>query len=138
MDVVSKLARSRIMAAVRSEHTRSTEYKLRAVLVSAAIRGWRYQARDLPGKPDFVFVRQRLAVFVDGCFWHGCPKCYRHPHSSRAYWDAKIAGNMERDRRNRARLRRMGWRVVRIWEHELVTSPAKSVRKIQRKLSDRR
>jgi len=135
MDVVTKLVRSRIMAAVRSQHTRSTERKLRALLTCAGISGWKYQVRNLPGKPDFVFARKRIAIFVDGCFWHGCPKCYRRPHSSRRYWDAKVAGNMRRDDRIRNRLRRMGWRVLRIWEHELVTSPANCVKKIQRELA---
>jgi DNA mismatch endonuclease (patch repair protein) len=93
------------------------------------------QAANLPGKPDFTFSRRGLAVFVDGCFWHGCPRCYRRPHSRRRYWDAKVAGNILRDRQNSARLRRMGWRVMRIWEHELVTSPAKCVERIKRKLT---
>ena len=71
------------------------------------------------GKPDFVFARKRVVVFVDGCFWHGCPKCYRRPSSRCSYWDAKVAANKARDRRVTRTLRRMGWRVVRIWEHEL-------------------
>jgi DNA mismatch endonuclease (patch repair protein) len=92
-------------------------------MISKGIKGWRMQANDLPGKPDFVFTEKRLAIFVDGCFWHGCPKCYRRPHSHRDYWDAKVLYNISRDRRNRARLRRMGWRVMRIWEHEIAVNP---------------
>jgi DNA mismatch endonuclease (patch repair protein) len=136
MDTVGKRERSRIMAAVRSKNTRSTEWKLRAILISAGIRQWRYQLPGMPGKPDFVFPVEKLAIFVDGCFWHGCPKCYRRPSSRRSYWDAKVAHNILRDRRNRSRLRRECWRVVRIWEHQLVTSPANCVKRIQRKLSD--
>lgn len=131
MDTVSKRERSRIMAAVRSQQTRSTERKLRAVLVAAGMRGWRYQISSLPGKPDFVFPRKKLVVFVDGCFWHGCPKCYRRPNSRRAYWDAKVASTMGRDRSHRAKLRRRGWCVIRIWEHELAKNPQGCIVKIQ-------
>ncbi len=123
------------MSAVHSRHTRSTERKLRGALVSAGVRGWRCQVPGIPGKPDFVFARKRVAVFVDGCFWHGCPKCYRCPHSSRGYWEAKVIGNAQRDRRNRSKLRRQGWCVVRIWEHELAISPKQCVLRIRKALS---
>jgi len=107
------------MRAVRSRDVRSTEKHLRALMVASGLRGWRIYATNLPGSPDFVFPTRRLAVFVDGCFWHGCPVCYRRPHSRRNYWDAKVAGNIARDRHVNRTLRRQGWRVVRIWEHEL-------------------
>lgn len=100
------------------------------------IRGWRVQARDLPGIPDFVFERKQLVVFVDGCFWHGCPRCYRRPHSSRKYWDEKVRLNTVRDKRVRARLRRNGWSVLRVWEHELDKSE-KVVDRIKKKLGIR-
>jgi len=119
MDTLNKRERSRTMAAVRGKDTRSTERRLRAKLVAAGIRGWRCQVANMVGKPDFVFARKRVVVFVDGCFWHGCPKCYRRPSSRCSYWDAKVAANKARDRRVTRTLRRMGWRVVRIWEHEL-------------------
>jgi DNA mismatch endonuclease (patch repair protein) len=121
------------MSRIRSSGNAATELRLVFYLRSAKVSGWRRNQKIL-GKPDFVFPANRVAVFVDGCFWHGCPRCYRRPKSRQKYWDAKVAGNVARDRRNRARLRRLGWRVVRIWEHELVTSPAKSVMKIRRKL----
>jgi DNA mismatch endonuclease (patch repair protein) len=136
-DVFTKSERSAIMARVKGRQNLSTELRLVHLMRRHRIRGWR---RGLPlcGKPDFIFREQRLAIFVDGCFWHGCPRCYRRPKSRRKYWDAKVDGNISRDRRNRARLRRMGWRVLRIWEHELVTSPMKCVRKLQRKLIAKR
>ncbi|MEW6211604.1 MAG: very short patch repair endonuclease [Acidobacteriota bacterium] len=118
-DHVSPETRSAIMRAVKSQGVRSTEKRLRAAMASNGIRGWRMYANELPGKPDFVFPDYRLAVFVDGCFWHGCPKCYRRPHSRQDYWDAKVQYNISRDRRNRTKLRRMGWKIVRIWEHEI-------------------
>ncbi len=134
-DHVLPETRSAIMRAVKSQGGRSTERRLRAAMVSKGIRGWRVQASDLPGKPDFVFPKERLAVFVDGCFWHGCPKCYRRPHSSQDYWDQKVAANKSRDRRNRARLRRMGWRVAQIWEHEVAMNLTRTCRKLGEKLA---
>src|SRR5262245_35438514 len=118
-DTVSQLVRSATMRAVKSQGVKSTERRLRAAMVSRRLKGWRMYASELPGKPDFVFLKERLAVFVDGCFWHGCPKCYRRPHSNQKYWDGKVTYNIERDRRNRARLKRDGWRVIRIWEHDV-------------------
>lgn len=119
MDKVSKDTRSRIMRAVRSGDNKSTERKLRSSLAGAGIKGWKLRPSDLPGKPDFAFETERLSVFLDGCFWHGCPDCYRRPASSQKYWDAKVRRNAERDKANSAALEKMGWRVLRIWEHEL-------------------
>ena len=113
-DHISPETRSAIMRAVKSRRARSTERRLRAAMVSNGIKGWRMYADELPGKPDFVFIESNLAIFVDGCFWHGCPKCYRRPHSSQKYWDAKVLYNITRDQRNRARLRRIGWRIIRV------------------------
>ena len=135
-DTLSKSHRSALMARVKSAGNTTTELRLIHMMRDAGIHGW-LRGQKLTGHPDFVFCKKRLAVFVDGCFWHGCPRCYRRPKSRRKYWDAKIAGNILRDRRNRAHLRRDGWQVVRIWEHELVTSPAKCVKRIQRKLIDK-
>jgi DNA mismatch endonuclease, patch repair protein len=117
-DIVSKRKRSEVMAAVRSHGNRATDLKLIALLRRHRITGWR-RKQKLFGKPDFVFPRSRLAVFVDGCFWHGCPRCYRRPLCHRRYWDAKVRRNKERDQLTSRTLRRAGWRVLRIWEHEL-------------------
>lgn len=123
MDHVSPEARSRIMAAVRSTGNRSTERRFRAILVRQGFHGWRMHASELPGKPDFVFDELRLAIFVDGCFWHRCPLCFRAPSSSLPYWGPKIASNVARDARSRRSLNRKGWSVMRIWEHELRDGP---------------
>ena len=74
---------------------------------------------QLTVRPDFVFPKQRVAVFVDGCFWHGCPKHATQPKNNRAFWRKKLAGNQARDQLVNRMLRQAGWRVVRIWEHEL-------------------
>jgi len=71
-------------------------------------------------KPDFVFPKSKLAVFVDGCFWHGCPRHFIRPRGNAAFWRKKIAANKARDRLVNRTLRRQGWKVLRIWEHELV------------------
>lgn len=123
------------MAAVKSRDGRSTERRLRAVLVSGRVAGWRMQGNDLPGRPDFYFPRKRLAVFVDGCFWHGCVRCYRRPHSSQEYWDSKVKTNAARDRRSRSRLRRMGWRTLRLWEHDVRLTPGRAVDRIRKALA---
>jgi len=134
MDIFSRSERSRIMSLIRSRGNAATELRLIKLFRASRISGWR-RNQNLAGKPDFVFRAKRVVIFVDGCFWHGCPRCYHRPKSHQKYWDAKVAANIQRDRRNRQRLRRQGWRVLRIWEHELVTSPANCVKKIQRKLA---
>ena len=91
----------------------------------------------LPGRPDFAFPKAKVAVFTDGCFWHGCPRCYTRPKSNRKFWDAKVARNRERDREVSRGLRRKGWRVIRIWEHALKGAAAgTAVRRIIRALAD--
>jgi len=134
-DHVSPETRSQIMRAVKSKGARSTERKLRAALVRAGIKGWHMHADQLPGKPDFIFPEKMLAVFVDGCFWHGCAKCYRRPHSSQTYWDAKVAGNMARDKSRRAELKKLGWKVIRFWEHEVKESASGAATKIKKGIS---
>jgi DNA mismatch endonuclease, patch repair protein len=122
MDRVSPKARSRIMSLVKSRHGRTTEKRLRAHLVSRGISGWRMNDPSLPGKPDFVFPEALLAVFVDGCFWHGCRRCKRPPKSRVAFWLAKFIANQRRDRLVSLRLRRAGWLVLRIRECDLKNS----------------
>ena len=121
------------MAAIRSTGNRTTELRLAAIFHAHGITGWRRHQR-LPGKPDFVFRRQRLAVFVDGCFWHGCARHLRVPRDNRPYWKHKIARNLQRDRQTNRHLRRAGWRVVRIWEHAL-RSPDLVARRIAANLA---
>ena len=118
MDTFSKAERSRIMARVKSSGNKSTEAAFIALMKERGITGWR---RHLPifGKPDFVFRKTRIAVFIDGCFWHGCPKHCRMPATNRDYWERKIGRNLERDKKVKRELRKAGWTVVRIWEHEL-------------------
>ncbi len=111
--------RRKTMQAVRSKGT-GPERRLWAMIAGMRLKGWRKNDSKLPGKPDVAFPEQRVVVFVDGCFWHGCPHCNRRtPETNREYWESKIKGNVERDRKNRETLREDGWRVVQIWEHEI-------------------
>ena len=106
------------MRAVRSHGNLSTELRMIAIFRLHGITGWR-RHQKLPGKPDFIFRKARVAVFIDGCFWHSCPKHVRAPPSNVEYWTAKLARNLSRDRKVNSTLRRAGWRVVRVWEHAL-------------------
>jgi DNA mismatch endonuclease (patch repair protein) len=120
MDTLTAEERSARMSLVRSRGNRSTEWRFRSAIVRAGIRGWRMHAKTLPGAPDFVFEREKIIVFIDGCFWHRCPTCRRTlPSTNRAYWSSKIAGNVSRAARINRQLRNLGFRVVRIWEHDL-------------------
>ena len=104
------------MARVRSAET-GPELALRKEIWAS---GGRYRLHPpLPGTPDFVFTRVKLAVFVDGCFWHGCPQHYRAPRTNADFWRAKVARNEERDRGVDCELSASGWRVLRVWEHEI-------------------
>ncbi len=118
------------MAAIRSRGNAATELRLIAVFRAQGITGWRRgvtlrrRAEGGKGKafsvrPDFVFRAQRIAVFVDGCFWHDCPVHGTQPRQNAAFWREKIARNRARDRLVNRRLRALGWRVLRVWEHEL-------------------
>ena len=134
----SKKKRSKIMSRIRSTGNRSTELRLRACLVRRGLRGWTVHQSDLPGVPDFVFRRKKVVVFVDGCFWHGCRMCFIAPKSHQEYWAGKISRNVSRDRRISGRLRRQGWRVLRIWEHQIEKCPRKALEKVTAALEKRR
>jgi DNA mismatch endonuclease, patch repair protein len=117
------------MAAIRSKGNKATELKLASILRAARVTGWRRHQR-LPGRPDFIFHRAKLAVFVDGCFWHGCRWHCRMPKSRTAFWNRKIVGNKARDRVVRVLLRKRGWRTVRLWEHSLA-DPTRAIERLK-------
>jgi DNA mismatch endonuclease (patch repair protein) len=111
--------RSRNMAAVRGKGNKTTEVRLKMALVRAGISGWTSHRADLPGKPDFFFESAGLAVFVDGCFWHGCSRCGHLPKNNAAFGKAKIERNRARHKKVARLLNRRGIRTVRFWEHQL-------------------
>lgn len=110
--------RSKVMSRIKATGNRRTELAFVAFLRESGITGWRRHYAIL-GRPDFVFPKLRLAIFLDGCFWHCCPVHGNMPSANSAYWSKKLASNVARDRRVRAQLRRSGWRVLRVWEHDL-------------------
>ena len=133
-DVFSKAKRAEVMGRIRSSGNRETELALARLLRRHHVTGWRRQA-DLFGKPDFTFRARRVAVFVDGCFWHGCPKHGTRPRQNRGFWERKLNGNRARDRRVNRALRAKGWRVMRVWEHELTRrNEARVVGRLRRAL----
>jgi len=135
-DRVSKEVRSRIMARIRGKNT-GIELTVFRALRAYGVGFVRHYAK-VPGKPDVALPARKLAVFLDGDFWHG----YRYPtwrkKISQKFWRDKIERNRTRDRRNFARLRRHGWRVLRVWEHEIERDPFVAVQKIRRFLKSRR
>ena len=118
-DIMSPKTRSQVMSRIRGRNT-GPERAMADAFASRGLR-WESHVRELPGRPDFVFRSERVAVFVDGDFWHG----WRFPQWREKLsdkWEAKIAATRRRDARNHRRLRRMGWKVVRIWEHQIESS----------------
>src|SRR4051794_18708278 len=124
------------MSRIRSRDT-GPELALRRALFAAGERGWRCHNKQLPGKPDLAFTRWRVAVFVDGCFWHGHPDFFT-PGKSGAYWDAKIARTQERDRLANATLTADGWYVLRFWDFEVEDDLARCVEAVAAALAGRR
>jgi len=134
MDHVSKDVRSKIMASIRSKGNRTTEVALGRLLWAAGLRGYRKHWR-IVGRPDFAWPGLKVAVFVDGCFWHGC-SCKYLPRSNKRFWREKIEANQRRDKIVVRRLRCEGWAVVRVKECR-VDSPA-TIRKIMEIVAGRR
>jgi DNA mismatch endonuclease, patch repair protein len=120
----------KIMRAIRSKRNRSTETRMRLAFVRAGISGWVLNFDSLPGSPDFYFLRRKLVVFVDGCFWHGCPTCGHIPHKNRQFWRTKLLRNRKRDKTVIRKLRSIGLTVFRFWEHDIQDDVAKCVRMI--------
>jgi DNA mismatch endonuclease (patch repair protein) len=113
-DVLTKRQRSYNMSMIRASRT-APELKLKPLFVAL---GFRYQPK-LYGKPDFANFKAKIAVFVDGCFWHRCPKHYAAPKQNAKFWEDKIGNNIRRDKAVNFTLKKQGWNVVRIWEHSL-------------------
>lgn len=131
----SGLTRSELMSRIRSRGNKNTELAMVQVFRAHTITGWR-RHQPVFGKPDFVFSKLKLAVFVDGCFWHGCPKHTTMPRNNAAFWRKKFTANTKRDRLVTRTLRKNGWRVLRIWEHELAQkNEARLVARLRRAFS---
>jgi len=117
-DVFTKAKRSLVMSRIRGRGNKNTELAPVKLFRGQGITGWR-RSQKIFGRPDFVFPKLKLAVFVDGCFWHGCPKHGTQPATRHAFWENKFARNKQRDRLVNRTLRQRGWIILRIWQHEL-------------------
>ena len=150
MDNLSKARRSKIMSRIRGRGNKRTELEVMALFRLSGIKGWRrhlairfkseqpFKSKAFDGtkfkpqvRPDFIFPKSKVVLFIDGCFWHGCPKCYRRPKSRGLFWAAKVRRNKERDRFQMLALKRDNWRVLRIWEHDLAKRGKASARRIR-------
>ena len=136
-NVFTKAKRNEVMSRIRGSGNKDTELRLIALFREHGITGWRRKARVF-GKPDFVFPKVRVAVFVDGCYWHGCPRHATMPKTNRAFWTEKLSRNKARDRKVTRTLRADDWSVRRVWECALTRrrSPA-TVRRIARAVAAR-
>ena len=128
---VTTPGRSRNMAAIRRRDTKP-EVKLRSALHRLGYRFRKDHPIRVEGKlirPDIAFTKRRVAVFIDGCFWHSCPEHGRQPSVNGKYWSPKLAGNVARDRRQTAALQSAGWRVLRFWEHQPIETALETIEK---------
>lgn len=133
-DIYSRRKRSAIMAAIRSRGNVATELAVARLFRLHKIIGWR---RHVPirGRPDFLFSKAKVAIFVDGCFWHGCPVHFKIPQSNREFWDNKVRMNKRRDRSVTRQLEVAGWVVLRVWQHDLRSNTPRFLLKLIRILS---
>ncbi|MGA7627656.1 MAG: very short patch repair endonuclease [Methanoregula sp.] len=132
-DVLTKEQRTFNMSKIRGKNT-GPEIKLRKMLWSQGIRGYRIHY-ILLGKPDIVFTKKKIAIFVDGCFWHKCPVCFQAPETRKEFWMKKIQSNVDRDKKINDKLQIDGWTVIRIWEHEIRKEPEIVIKKLIKKMS---
>lgn len=116
-DVLTRKQRSYNMSMIRCKDTHP-EIILREKLLTAGYKGFKSNYKLL-GKPDFVFPKDKIALFVDGCFWHKCPRCFREPGTNAKFWELKINSNVKRDKLINHLLKKQGWKVIRIWEHTI-------------------
>ena len=135
MDTISKKARSDLMARVKSTKNKSTEIRLAKALRRSGLNGWR-RHQKIVGRPDFLFKSAKIAIFVDGCFWHGCQTCGRIPKENRDFWTKKISTNKARDIVVNKALRKLGYKVIRIWECRLRRDENQAISIIKRFLHE--
>lgn len=129
--IPSKEATSRVMSANRGKDTRP-ELTLRKAIWDAGIRGYRLHWKAVPGRPDMVFTRYKVALFIHGCFWHRCPHCdLPMPKSNTAFWANKFGMNKDRDRQKEQALLQLGWQVVTVWECEIKQDHNKIVKELR-------
>jgi DNA mismatch endonuclease (patch repair protein) len=134
-DVLTPEQRRLNMSRIRGRNTKP-EKALRSALHTEGLR-FRIHRRDIAGCPDIVFPGKKVAVFVDGCFWHGCPKHQTMPRTNSAFWRQKLQQNRERDRAVKQALQSSGWKILRFWEHEVHQEISSVVRKVKKAIKAR-
>ena len=125
-DKITKTQRSYIMSQIRGTRTKPE------LIVKENIDGrkLRYQPKGIPERPDFANKSKKIALFIDGCFWHKCPRCYKPPKSNKKYWKAKVERNTKRDRYVNRKMKKEGWTVIRFWEHQVKENELHIIKKI--------
>lgn len=134
-DTMSREKRSVVMSRIRGKDT-GPELALRRGLWAAGVRGYRLRP-SLPGRPDITFIGKKVAVFVDGCFWHGCPKCYKAPASHAEFWRRKLKETQRRGEAADEKLKSMGWNTMHFWEHEVEAQPHEVIKQIKMEVAHR-
>jgi DNA mismatch endonuclease (patch repair protein) len=128
VDILTQEQRKYNMSRIKGKNT-GPEVNLRKLLFAKGVRGYRIHYK-LSGKPDIVFTRKKIAIFIDGCFWHKCPVCFKEPETRKEFWMKKINSNVERDNNFNNKLQNEGWTVIRFWEHDVRKQPEKIVSEI--------
>jgi len=129
------IVRSKMMGAIKNANNKSTEQKFQKALIDAGVTYFQVNAK-LIGNPDIFFPSYKVVVFLDGCFWHGCPKCGHIPKTNTPYWATKIQRNKERDISKRSALREQGYEIVQYWEHELKEDMKKCINLLRSIIED--
>ena len=129
-DKITKTQRSYIMSQIRGTRTKPE------LIVKENIDGrkLRYQPKGIPERPDFANKSKKIALFIDGCFWHKCPRCYKPPKSNKKYWKAKVERNTKRDIYVNRKMKKEGWNVIRFWEHQVKENELHVIKKINKQL----
>ena len=135
VDKFDKKTRSKIMSRIRGKNTKP-EIILRREIFKLGYRySLNHRFKELNFKPDLVMVSRKICIFIDGCFWHGCSKCYKEPKSNKKFWRLKIKRNQDRDKEQNSFLKKNGWKVIRIWEHEINCKLEKTIKKTIKKIN---
>jgi len=128
-DNLSREKRSKVMASIRGKNTRP-EVTIRKILWKKGMR-YRLHNKSVFGTPDISLKKRKIAIFVDGCFWHGCNRCYKEPKTNVEFWRNKIIQNKKRRIKVRRHLKKEGWRILEFWEHEINSDPVLVSKKIK-------
>lgn len=127
-DVHSKETRSYNMSQIRGKWTKQ-EILIHNILKGRKIKHMMHP--DIEGKPDILIKNSKTLIFLDGCFWHKCPRCFRQPETNREFWMNKIENNFKKDKEVTKKLKRKGWTILRLWEHEIRENLSECIKRIE-------